>query len=147
VRIVERMPRRPWTFLYATLMALLREPPRLLTVRLDGQLWYEGAAYVVAVANGTTFGHGMRIAPNAQLNDGLFDVVLVEGVARARIIAALQRVFTGTHLTHPAVRSARAAAVAITSPTGRVDFECDGEYVLTAGAELAIRPGLLSLLR
>lgn len=147
VRIVERMPRRPWTFLYATLAALLREPPRLLTVRLDGQLWYEGAAYVVAVANGTTFGHGMRIAPNAQMGDGLFDVVLVEGVARARIIAALQRVYSGTHLTHPAVRSAQAQSVSITSPTGRVDLECDGEYVPTAGVELAVRPGLLSLLR
>ncbi len=147
VKIVERMPRRPWTFLYATLAALLREPPSLLSVQLDGQPWYEGAAYLVAVANGTTFGHGMRIAPNAQTGDGLFDVVLVEGVARARIIAALQRVFNGTHLTHPAVRSARAQSISITSPTGRVNFECDGEYLPTAGAQLTVRPGLLSLLR
>jgi YegS/Rv2252/BmrU family lipid kinase len=147
VKIAERIPRRSWTFLYATLVALLREVPPMLDVRLDGQLWYSGGAYVVAVANGTTFGHGMRIAPHAKTDDGLFDVVLVEAVARARIIAALRRVFSGTHLTHPAVRSARAASVAITSPAGRVDLECDGEYVQTAGVEIAVRPRLLNLLR
>jgi len=79
---------------------LTSRPPRL-AVQLDGKLWYEGHAYIVAIANGQTFGHGMRVAPNAVYNDGLFDVILVEGMPRTRIVMALNTVSVGAS---PALR-------------------------------------------
>lgn len=147
VKFVNRARRRPWTFLQATVTALLREPPPALTIRLDGQEWYTGKTYLVAVANGTTFGHGMRIAPHAQQSDGVFDVVLVEDAPRTTILAALGRVYAGTHLTHPAVRTARASMVEIASAGSGVELECDGEYAAYDAVTLRVRPGLLSLLR
>ena len=98
---------------------LLTHEPQTMEITLDGADWYDGRAYIVAIANGTTFGHGMKIAPNAQQRDGLFDVILVEGVSRLRILAALQRVYAGTHLTHPAVRVGACRGSADSQPAGR----------------------------
>src|SRR5699024_3582932 len=80
--------RRPWTFLLSTVQTLLQHTPQRMQVMLDGVPWYDGRSYIVAVANGSTFGHGMKIAPQAEVRDGLFDVVLVEGVSRVKVLSA-----------------------------------------------------------
>lgn len=148
--VVERInrlkTRRPWTFLSTTIRALLTHDPQPMEITLDGVPWYEGRAYVVAVANGTTFGHGMKIAPNAQQGDGLFDVVLVRGISRLRLLAALQQVYAGSHLTHPAVRSARAAVVQIHSPQAALGLELDGEPLRARDLTFSVQPGLLKIL-
>src|SRR5690606_19403648 len=115
-RVNRTRRRRPWTFLWSTVQTLVRHTPQPMQVTLDGQPWYDGRSYIVAVANGTTFGHGMKVAPHADVRDGLFDVVLVEGTSRARVLAALNRVYNGSHLTHPNVRWARAKKVEVSGP-------------------------------
>jgi diacylglycerol kinase (ATP) len=146
-RRVNNIPiRRPWTFLRSTVAAILSHQPQMMQVTLDGQDWYEGSAYLVAVANGTTFGHGMKIAPDAQTDDGLFDVVLVEGVSRPRILSALYRVYNGSHLTHPAVRFARATQVHIRGLSGQVSLDLDGEHAVGHDLTFKMRSGLLHML-
>ncbi len=148
--VVERMERnptrRPWSFLATTVTTLIEHQPQLMEITLDGEPWYEGTAYIVAIANGTTFGHGMKIAPNAQPRDGWFDVVLVKGMSRLRILAALQSVYSGSHLTHPAVRSARAKEIHIRTPQGALGLELDGEPASANDLTFRIQPGLLNLL-
>jgi diacylglycerol kinase family enzyme len=63
---------------------------------------------LVAIANAQCYGAGMKIAPEADITDGLLDVVLVEHINRLAFIRNLPRVFKGTHLDHPAVRTWRA---------------------------------------
>jgi YegS/Rv2252/BmrU family lipid kinase len=138
--------RRPWTFLQATISSILSHDPQNMRVKLDGQEWYEGSAYLVAVANGTTFGHGMRIAPHAQTDDGLFDVILVKGVARPVILSALYRVYNATHLTHPAVRHARAKAVHISATESTIGIDLDGEHASGRDMRFNMRSGLLQML-
>jgi diacylglycerol kinase (ATP) len=138
--------RRPWTFLQATIASILQHEPQPMHVSLDGQPWYDGAAYLVAVANGTTFGHGMKIAPQAQTDDGLFDVVLVEGVSRPVILSALYRVYNGSHLTHPAVRFAKAKDVRIHGESGAVSLDLDGEHAVGHDLAFKVQPGLLKIL-
>lgn len=138
--------RRPWSFVQQTISTLLTHKPPAMQITLDGVPWYEGRAYVVAIANGTTFGHGMKIAPNAMQRDGLFDVVLVEGVSRLTILAAFSRVYAGTHLTHPAVRSARAAEVRVQSEAGALGLELDGEPLAARDMTFRVQPGLLKIL-
>ena len=145
-RINQLARHRPWSFLATTVRTLITHHPQAMQIQLDGADWYEGTAYIVAIANGTTFGHGMRIAPNALQRDGLFDVVLVKGVSRLVILAALQRVYSGTHLTHPAVMSARAADVHIRSPQGALALELDGETVRASDLSFSVQPGLLKIL-
>lgn len=138
--------RRSWTFLAATLHTLAIYRPPAIRITVDDQPWFEGRAYVAAVANGTTFGHGMKIAPNAQPNDGLFDVVLVENTSRLTILAAFQRVYAGTHLTHPAVHHTRGAVVRIETDE-RIGLELDGEPAHGRDLTFGLRAGWIDLLR
>lgn len=138
--------RRPWTFLQSTVASIFSYQPQPMRVTLDNQLWHNGPAYLVTVANGTTFGHGMRIAPNASVKDGLFDVVLVKGVPRVTILSALYRVYGGTHLTHPAVRHAQAKEVKVEGIEGPVSLDLDGEHASGQELTFSVEPGLLSML-
>jgi YegS/Rv2252/BmrU family lipid kinase len=145
-RIDQISQRHPWTFMTTTIRTLLTHEPQVMEITLDGKDWYEGKAYAVAIANGTTFGHGMKIAPNALQRDGLFDVVLIKGVSRLEILAAFQRVYSGTHLTHPAVQSAQAAEVKIRSPKAALGLELDGEAASGGDLTFRVQPGLLKIL-
>ncbi|MEO8611352.1 MAG: diacylglycerol kinase family protein [Chloroflexota bacterium] len=138
--------RHPWTFLQATVASIMTHQPQPMQVTLDGQAWYDGPAYLVAVANGTTFGHGMKIAPNAQTDDGLFDVVLVKGASRATILSALLSVYSGSHLTHPCVQSGKAKEVRIQGETGAVALDLDGEHATGRDLTFKLQPGLLQML-
>lgn len=138
--------RRPWTFLKSTILSILSYEPQPLQIQLDGQDWYEGKTYLLAVANGSTFGHGMKIAPNALINDGIFDVILVKGAARSVILGALYQVYSGSHLTHPAVRHAQAHEVHITGLNGAVGLDLDGETASASDMRFRVRPGLLQML-
>jgi YegS/Rv2252/BmrU family lipid kinase len=69
--------------------------------------------YSVATANSRAFGGGMYLAPDAVLNDGLFDVVLIEQAAKLRYLWNLPKAFRGTHVRLANVRVLRAAEVQI----------------------------------
>lgn len=138
--------RRPWTFLKATVETILSHRPQGVEVRIDDQAWYTGSAYLVAVANGSTFGHGMRIAPHARTDDGMFDVILVKGVSRPTILSALYRVYNATHLTHPAVMHTRARSVQVVGTEGRLGLDLDGEHAHGHDLCFSIQPGLLDVL-
>ena len=68
---------------------------------------------LVAVALGTTYGARFRVAPEASLEDGAFDVVWSEEVSRAEVLRLVPAVLRGTHLTHPKVHSTRASEVEV----------------------------------
>ncbi len=138
--------RRSWTFLVQTVGALLRYRPRFVRVMLNGETWYEGTAFIVVVANGRSFGHGMYVAPDAQIDDGLFDVVVVEGMSPLEAIPALPSLYKGTHLLRSDVHHTRAADVRIESPRGPLDLDLDGEYSLAEDLHFTVRPGLLQIL-
>jgi diacylglycerol kinase (ATP) len=138
--------RRPWTFLASTVRSILNYQPAPLQVQLDDTDWYEGKALVVAVANGTTFGHGMKIAPNAQIDDGLFDVILVKDVSKLETLMALRRVYDGSHLTHRAVDFRKAKRVQIRS-AAPISLDLDGEFADGVQMTFEVRPGMLRLLR
>jgi len=124
---------------------MLRYAPEKVSIGLDGASWYDGKAYLLAVANGSTFGRGMLIAPQAKANDGLFDVILVKSMSRPRILLAFEQVYRGAHLTHPKVQHAKAQLVSIHTPAP-LRFELDGETFAGSTLDFAIQPGLLRML-
>jgi YegS/Rv2252/BmrU family lipid kinase len=71
--------------------------------------------YTIAAANSKAYGGGMHLAPDALLDDGLLDVVMIEHVSRLRFLANLPKVFKGEHVHLPTVRVLRAAEVAISA--------------------------------
>ena len=99
---------------------------------------------LVAVGNGPSYGGGMRVCPDADLDDGLLDVVVVRALSIPAFLRVFPRVFAGTHVRHPAVEVLRARRVRLEAP-GVVAY-ADGERVgplpldLRGGAGRAARP-------
>jgi YegS/Rv2252/BmrU family lipid kinase len=84
----------------------------------------------VAVANGQYFGGGMRVAPGAQTNDGLFDLIIMGGTHKGRLLKDMRAIHDGAHLDNPAVRVLRASrltAAPTVDTSGPVPVETDGE--------------------
>jgi diacylglycerol kinase (ATP) len=141
---VNALPRRGRTaFLRATLAALHRYRCVPVRVEVDGEAWYDGPLFLLAVANGTTFGKGMRIAPNARPDDGLFDVVLVGEVAGLELVWRLPQVYLGRHLGARPVRHRRATQVRVQPRAVLPPFDVDGETYPSGAAVFTVRPGAL----
>jgi YegS/Rv2252/BmrU family lipid kinase len=146
-RVNRLQTRHPWTFLAATVQTLLTYSPQAMSVKIDGQNWYNGRSYIVAVANGCSFAHGMRIAPDAEYNDGLFDVVLVEGMPRARVLRALKTVYSGAHVRRSDVHVIRARTVEIElASTGAFGLDLDGEAAHGSRVRFEALPNALNTL-
>jgi len=82
--------------------------------------------WLVAVANGPSYGGGMRIAPHARVDDGLLDVVVVGAMARREFLVTFPKVFSGRHVDHPAVSVHHARRVEVTADRA-LSVYADGE--------------------
>ncbi|GGQ95775.1 diacylglycerol/lipid kinase family protein [Deinococcus ruber] len=100
-------------YLWAALDGLRHLETEHLEVLLDDQPWYSGPSCLVAVMNGRRYGGGFLIAPQANPQDGLIDVVLGSELSRSALLLLMGRVLRGTHLTHPLVHHARARKVSV----------------------------------
>lgn len=145
-RRVHGVPRRPWTFWLATVRSFLTYRQPAVRVQVDGALWYEGRAWLVAAANGSTFGRGMAIAPHAQVDDGQFDVVLVKAASRLTALRAFNTVYSGAHLGHPSVDVRRGQAVEVTPLEGPLMLDLDGEPALGGALRFSLHAGALQML-
>ena len=90
-------------YLYATLRALAAWRAVQLELSVDGAPPRRFAGYSVAACSSGIYGGGMRLAPDATLEDGLLDVVSYGDLPKWRFLRGLARVFRGTHLKDPAV--------------------------------------------
>jgi diacylglycerol kinase (ATP) len=109
--------------------AIALELPRFRAI--DYELTVDGTtmqtkAMLIAVGNGRSYGAGMNICPDAQLNDGLFDLVILEPVSTVEFIKVFPQVYSGRHIRHPKVRTLRAQKVRI---EGASIAYADGERI------------------
>lgn len=133
------------TFLYHSLAALARYGSRIVRVEVDGES-IEGPLQNVVVANGAYFGGGMRIAPQARLDDGLFEVILLADLGLRRALAGLPALYRGKHVDRPGVTVRRGRVVTVTPLEQRpILFDVEGEQVGRAPATLTCLPGALRL--
>jgi len=145
-RVNRSRRRTSLTFLRATVATLFQYKPQQITVDCDGKPFYSGSSYLVVVANGRCFGRGMWVAPQALINDGKFDVVLVEGMPRLRILAALQTVFSGRHLKRSDVHHTLAAEVFVHSKDTPLGMDLDGEEAQGQDLRFTLQPGAVKVL-
>ena len=85
-----------------------------MEVEVDGEV-RRGRAMLCAVCNCRSYGGGLNVAPNASIADGLLDVVIVQEMSKARFLMQFPKVFKGTHLGLPEVKSWKAREVSIQS--------------------------------
>jgi diacylglycerol kinase (ATP) len=145
---VENSAKHPWSFLTSVIGSLTQYQPEAAVIELDGKVWFEGNIYVAAVANGKAIGQGIIIAPNAKVDDGLFDVVVGEQMPTMELMQLFPKLYSGTHIGHPRVKEGRAKHVRIRSPKAEaIGLDLDGEPAKGA-AEIVyeILPAALSML-
>jgi YegS/Rv2252/BmrU family lipid kinase len=111
---------------------------------LDGQA-SAVEAWLVAVANGPSYGGGMLVAPRASLGDGLLEVVVIGGVGKLEFLRTFPKVFSGRHVEHPAVTVHRAARVELDADRTLAVY-ADGEPAGSLPATFAVRPAALAVL-
>jgi diacylglycerol kinase (ATP) len=143
-----RWLRGPAVYAWATLATLIGyRTPR---VRLDGgETEFAGEVFLVAFANTSHYGGGMRIAPHADPGDGQLDVVIVRRISKLRLLAVFPRVYRGAHLGHPAIDVRRVSALAATFAEPQL-INADGEAAGRTEAtplEVGIEPRALAVVR
>ncbi len=137
------------TFFFAALRCLANWRAVPLRVRVDAETVFEGPLELAAVANGGWFGGGMPIAPGARLDDKLFDIVLVESMARRRLIGRVApRLYQSRHFELEGVLHFQGSEVEVTALRGedtQAPIEVDGEPLGVTPASFVIHPGALRI--
>jgi len=106
----------------------------------------EARVALVAAANGRYFGGGMMVAPDAEIDDGKLDIVIVRAAGKARLVRDIRLLYGGRHRSHPAITILRGAKVTV-EPLGGGEtlVEMDGEAPGRIPATFEIVPGALTL--
>lgn len=117
-------------FVAGALAAVASHAPFEATIEIDGERIHSGDVSLLAIANGCFFGAGMRVAPEASVDDGLLEVVLARGLSRREIVTHLPAFYLGRHGSHPRVSFHAARRVEVAGGAGAVRkaaVEIDGE--------------------
>jgi YegS/Rv2252/BmrU family lipid kinase len=134
-------------YTYGALRALASWRPARFEIELDPPGERRAfLGYSIGVANSKAYGGGMLAAPDALLDDGMLDIVLVEHMSRARFLASvLPRVFKGTHVQLQQVRVFRAAEVTISADRPFTMY-ADGDPIGTLPLRLRALPAAVTVL-
>jgi diacylglycerol kinase (ATP) len=129
------------TFFYALVREFLGWRNTEVTVTLDEQE-RKGPMHDVIVANGRWHGGGMKLAPDASCDDGLFDVVLIGDINKLDFVTTAPKLYSGKHVTHPKIEVLRSRTVTVDAAIP-LPVEVEGEPVGTTPARFEIVPNAL----
>ncbi|OGQ13305.1 MAG: hypothetical protein A2026_15085 [Deltaproteobacteria bacterium RBG_19FT_COMBO_46_12] len=118
------------------LKSLRNFKPFEIEMTIDGHRFRE-RVMLITVANGPYYGGGMKIAPQAIMDDGVLDICIVKEISKLELLRQFPKVFNGTHITHPKIIMASGKKIKITSDESREIFS-DGEYVGVLPVECTI---------
>jgi len=98
-----------------------------VTIQIDDQEAFEQSTTMTAITNGRCFGSGFWVCPEAQVDDGLLDVMVTQSVGRLKIMRLIPKIMKGTHVNEPILKSYRAR---------RVDIKAHQPFVVEADGEI-----------
>ncbi|MDX8468635.1 diacylglycerol kinase family lipid kinase [Mesorhizobium sp. VK23B] len=136
-------------FFWRTVLEFIRYRFQDVRITIDDGEPVEASVALVAVANGRFFGGGMMIAPDADLSDGQFDIVILRAAGKLGLIRDIRLLYGGRHRNHPAITILRGRKVLV-EPLGDVEkngamVDIDGESPGRIPATFEILPGALTL--
>lgn len=141
-----RMKKKATSYFRSLLSAFANFKNKKLFIKIDDQALPCDEYMIGAISNGKIFGKGMKIAPNARLDDGLFDVVLIKGMKTLEFCRNALRIYSGSHLTHPKVTLIQGKKVEVESVSEtdeEVLIEGDGELLGGVPAVFEIFPRII----
>lgn len=133
------------SFALATARATWSYKNQRVQLVFDGGERLEATINTVAVANGRYFGGAMMVAPNAELDDGLFDVIAMGDFGFGDLLKSGRRLYKGTHLTMDKVSARRARVVEAEpiDPGAVIELDVDGENPGRLPARFELLPSAL----
>lgn len=132
-------------YAYGALRALATWKPARFELDFDGRERLAFSGYSVACANSKAYGGGMFVAPDAELDDGVLDVVMTGRAPRRRFLLNFRKVFEGTHVDTPAIKVARAAEVRVSADRPFTMY-ADGDPIAELPATVRLRHRALRVL-
>jgi len=133
------------SFMYATAKATWSYKNQRVALVFDGKDRVEATINTVAVANGRYFGGAMLVAPNAEVDDGAFDVVAMGDLTFGDLLTSGRRLYKGTHIgmDKVSVRRARVVEAEAIEPGAVVELDVDGESPGRLPARFELVPSAL----
>ncbi|KUO62762.1 MAG: hypothetical protein APF84_03710 [Gracilibacter sp. BRH_c7a] len=114
------------TYFKGTIATLLNFENVEVTCQLDNDEIIEGKYKGLIICNGQYMGGGMHIAPQAQTNDGLFEIVFIKDLTKLRFLTCFPSIYLGKHINLPEIVIYRSKKISITTKEQTI-FEADGE--------------------
>ena len=132
-------------YLYAALRALIAWKPARFTVTVDGQR-HEVTGFSAGVANSRAYGGGMLVAPQAELDDGLIDVMALGDVSKLYFLLRLMpKIFKGAHLSDPGFHYWRGTSIEVAADRDFTIY-ADGDPIGQAPARVEVEPRCLRVI-
>jgi diacylglycerol kinase (ATP) len=144
IAATSRVTGKTFGYFAGSLVGIATYRPQPMRVLVDGEL-HSGRFLAVVAANGTHFGAGMHVAPEASLDDGHLDVLLAGDLSRWSSVLALGKLYRGTHVDGKKIVMKRAKVVEIELERA-LRAQLDGETTIAQRFSIRIRPGALEVL-
>ena len=129
------------SYVWSTFAVFARWTSNEIQVSVDGEK-RRGRMHDVIVANGPFVGGGMKICPDAEPDDGTFDVLVIGDLTKRDLVLTMPKIFRGTHLPHPKAELLRGAQVSVDA-ADPLPIQLDGEQPGTTPARFEIVPRAL----
>jgi diacylglycerol kinase (ATP) len=141
IRFLRGMP----AYLFGAVRTLSAFKPTVMTLQFDGAPPRTLNTMLISISNVATTGGGMRIAPGALCDDGLFEICLVRSLSKWTLLRQLPNVIKGLHIGHPAVEMITAKSVILQSSVP-LNLWIDGEVFGKTPAKITMEAGRLPIL-
>ena len=136
-------------FMFHTIRELLRYKFQDVVVSVDDLPPVFARIAVVAVANGKFFGGGMKIAPGAEIDNGWLEIVIFRGANKLKLIADMNKIYSGAHLQLPGVTVLRGRKIVVEpvrgDPANAALLDLDGESPGAIPATFEVLPMALEV--
>lgn len=132
------------SFLWGTVIGLILYRNKRMAISIDGKFICDDPLTTIVIGNGCYFGGGMHIAPQALMDDGLFDIIILRNFSKAELLLNLPRVYSGSHMSHPKIFFTRGKHVVVTSEEDAL-LNLDGEQIGRVPVEIELIPGAIKL--
>ena len=144
IAATSRVAGKTFGYFAGSLVGIATYRPQPMRVTVDGEV-HDGRFLTVVAANGTHFGSGMHVAPEASLDDGQLDVLLAGDLSPWASLVALGKLYRGTHVdgTTIVMKRARVLEIELDRP---LRAQLDGETAVAQRFSIRVRPGALEVL-
>ena len=116
-----------------------------VSISVDEKPVFEGPLLLAAAANGKCFGGGMQIAPNAQIDDGWLDWVIIPELPILRVLGNLRSLYRGSHLHDARIVHGRGRVIDARGLAGPIRVDLDGESRGALPARFELLPAAITL--